>query len=259
MTAAVDIDCMTTGELRRKYLMTDLFAPGEIRIRDTDLDDLTIGAALPAAPIVFSPGADRELGIINLGDPAEVRTRGRSYRLGRLDCLYAGAGDREVIFEPAASGQAAFYFAHCPAAAQFPTGVLPLAESETAAIGDADHASVRTIHKFICPGKLESHQLVMGFTELSAGSIWNTMPPHTHIRRSEIYLYFDLDGGVVTHLMGTPDCTRHLMVHEREAVLSPRWSIHTGAGTRNYRFVWVMAGDNRDFSDIEPVSPTALQ
>jgi 4-deoxy-L-threo-5-hexosulose-uronate ketol-isomerase len=259
MPVAVEIDRMSTEELRRGYLVDNLFAPGEIRTAQTDLDGLTIGGAMPLAPLQFSAGPNRELGIINLGDAAKVRAGDRAFLLGRLDCLYAGAGEPAVTFEPATTGQAAFYFASCPSPRRFPSAMLRMAEAETVSIGDRTHASERTIRKFICPGKLESHQLVMGFTELHTGAVWNTMPPHTHTRRSEIYLYFDLDDGVVTHLMGQPDRTRHLLVRDRQAVLSPRWSIHSGAGTKNYRFVWAMAGENRDFADIDPVSPAELR
>jgi 4-deoxy-L-threo-5-hexosulose-uronate ketol-isomerase len=253
------IDPLSTEDLRRRFLVEHLFAPGEIVVVATDLDRLTIGGAMPLAPLDFTPSPNRETGIMNLGDPAAVQAGGQRYELDRLDCLYLGPDAGAITFLPAAGGHPAFYFATCPAHRSMPSGKLALSEAESTSIGDAHHASRRTIRKFICPGKLESCQLVMGFTELDAGSVWNTMPPHTHVRRSEIYFYFDLGDGIVIHLMGQPESTRHLIVHDRQAVLSPSWSIHSGAGTNSYRFVWVMAGENRDFSDIDPLPPGALR
>jgi 4-deoxy-L-threo-5-hexosulose-uronate ketol-isomerase len=249
----------TTGELRRAFLVEDLFVPGELRTVATDLDRLTIGAAMPRAALPFRVGEGREMGVLNIGAPADVLVAGKRFTLGTLDALYVGAGNNEVIFQPAGSGEAAFYFATCPAQRQCETVSLALAAAESMSIGDAAHANERTIRKLIAPGRIESCQLVMGFTELQPGAIWNTMPPHTHIRRSEIYLYFDLEDGMVVHLMGLPGETRHLIVRDRQAVLSPPWSIHAGAGTRNYRFAWVMAGENQDFGDIDPLAPGELK
>lgn len=253
------IETLTTEELRRRYLVEHLFAPGEVVTVATDLDRLTIGGAMPLATLGYEPGPGRETGIINLGDPADVEAGGRRYTLQRLDCLYVGSDVPVIRFHRPSGGHPAFYFATCPAHHAMPTAKLALADAETVAIGEAAHASKRTIRKFICPGKLESCQLVMGFTELDTGSVWNTVPPHTHIRRSEIYLYTDLGEGMVIHLMGRPESTRHLIVRDRQAVLSPSWSIHSGAGTNAYKFVWVMAGENRDFADIEPVHPSTLR
>ncbi len=255
----MSLEALNTEELRQRYLVEHLFAPGEIVTVATDLDRLTIGGAMPLAPLLYEPGPNRETGVLNLGGTADIEAGGARYTLDHLDCLYIGSDVKTITFHPAHGGHPALYFATCPAHRAMPTGKLTLAEAEAAHIGDSNHASQRTIRKFICPGKLESCQLVMGFTELDSGSIWNTMPAHTHIRRSEIYLYFDLGEGMVIHLMGKPEATRHLIVRERQAVLSPSWSIHTGAGTNAYRFAWVMAGENREFADIDPVATAALR
>jgi 4-deoxy-L-threo-5-hexosulose-uronate ketol-isomerase len=255
----IALDSFSTEELRHRFLVEHLFNPGGLVTVATDLDRLTIGGAMPLAALTHTPAPNHETGILNLGDPADVLLDDERHTLDPLDCVYAGSGVREITFLPAAGGHPLFYFASCPAHRAMPSGKLALADAESAPIGDTGHASKRTIRKFICPGKLESCQLVMGFTELECGSIWNTMPAHTHVRRSEIYLYFDLGDGMVIHLMGKPEATRHLIVRNHQAVLSPSWSMHSGAGTNSYRFVWVMAGENRDFADIDPIPMGALR
>jgi 4-deoxy-L-threo-5-hexosulose-uronate ketol-isomerase len=177
-----------------------------------------------------------------------------SHALGHLDCLYVGQGERDVRFENGTNGQAQFYFISTPAHARHPTRVVRRAEVRTDPIGDAAKANRRRINKLIHPDGVKSSQLVMGFTEFEPGSVWNTMPPHTHSRRTEIYLYFDVGEHVVFHFMGTPDATRHLVVRDREVVLSPAWSIHCGAGTGAYRFVWAMGGDNQAFADMDVIA-----
>jgi 4-deoxy-L-threo-5-hexosulose-uronate ketol-isomerase len=201
----------------------------------------------------------REIGIINIGYPGLITVDGQRHALGRLDCLYAGRGVRDLVFESGSDGPSAFYFVSTPAHATYPT---VNASRETATIlelGDSGSANRRRIVQYIHEKGIQSCQLVMGFTELEPGSVWNTMPPHTHDRRTEVYFYFDIADQVVIHLMGLPSNTRHLVVRDREAVLSPPWSIHTGAGTRNYRFIWSMGGDNQVFSDMDAASLDALR
>jgi 4-deoxy-L-threo-5-hexosulose-uronate ketol-isomerase len=202
----------------------------------------------------------REIGILNVGSGAGVvRVGGIVHTLAALDCLYIGLGEKDVVFENGPAGQAQFYFVSTPAHAKHPTTVARRADVSAAPIGDATKANRRTILKYIHPEGIKSCQLVLGFTEFEPGSIWNTMPPHTHSRRTEIYLYFDLGENIAMHFMGEPQATRHLVVRDREVVLSPAWSIHCGVGTGAYRFVWAMGGDNQNFSDMDPAPIATLK
>jgi 4-deoxy-L-threo-5-hexosulose-uronate ketol-isomerase len=259
---------MTAAELAQSFLVEELFVPGELRLAVTGLDRLVVGGAAPQAELALAPCAEfgtryfterRELGVLNLGMPGAVHVGGEVYPLETLDGLYVGAGQPEVRFASGLAGQAVFYLLSCPAHCPYPTAKIARSEAETVVLGDERNSSKRSIRKYIHPGGARSCQLTMGYTELAPGSVWNTMPAHRHARRSEIYLYFDLEDGVVVHLMGEPNQTRHLMVRDRQAVLSPAWSIHCGAGTRNYRFVWGMAGENQDFSDMDAVSCAELR
>lgn len=254
---------LSTAELRAKFLVQGLFEPGKARLVLTDLDRLLIGGAIPHDPIELPPHAElgtrffnerRETGIINLGDAGVVEVSGREYPLDPLDCLYIGMGEETIRLRRGPEGQAVYYLASAPAHKSYPTTRLAARDAAATPIGDEFHAARRAIHKYICPGGVASCQLVMGFTQLEPNSVWNTMPAHTHTRRSEIYLYTELGNGMLVHLMGQPDETRHLIVRDREAVLSPPWSIHGGAGTNHYRFIWVMAGENQEFSDIDPLT-----
>lgn len=261
---------LATDELRAAFLVGGLFRRGEMTAHYTDLDRMIVGAAcpLPGTPLVLSPDKAtgtafflerREIGILNLGAPGAITTGGRRWEMGELDCLYVGRGEKAVSFESAAGGEAQFYFISTPAHATCPTAVVRRAEVRTDPIGDPAKANRRRINKLIHPDGVKSCQLVMGFTEFEPGSVWNTMPPHTHSRRTEIYLYFDLGAERVFHFMGEPHETRHLVVGDREAVLSPAWSIHCGAGTGAYRFVWAMGGDNQVFADMDPAPIDTLK
>lgn len=223
---------------------------------------------MPTAPMLLPPCPDfgtryfaerREIGLVNLGAPGHVRVNGNQFSVGHLSFLYIGAGNEEIVFEPCAGTLPCFYFLSCPAHRELPVAHIARDQAESELIGDASCASLRKLSKFIHPGGASSCQLVMGLTELQDGSVWNTMPPHTHSRRSEVYLYSGLDDGAVVHLMGEPGQTRHLVVRDREAVLSPSWSVHFGAGTRPYSFIWGMAGENQSFSDIDPVELSQLR
>lgn len=250
-----------TEELRAQFMVTELFQPGQITAHYTDLDRMIVGAAMPTSAPLGLPSAKetgtsfflerREIGILNIGSPGVVRVGGTQHALATLDCLYLGLGEREVAFENGSAGQAKFYFISTPAHAKYPTAHATRTQAEVQELGDPALANRRRICRYIHQKGIQSCQLVMGFTEFEAGSVWNTMPPHTHSRRTEIYLYFDLGSQIVVHLMGQPQATRHLIVRDGEVVLSPAWSIHAGVGTGNYRFCWAMGGDNQVFHDMD--------
>jgi 4-deoxy-L-threo-5-hexosulose-uronate ketol-isomerase len=203
----------------------------------------------------------REAGIINLGATGIVRADGTDHRLERNDALYLGRGVREVTLSSVRPDQPArFYLLSYPAHVAYPSRHIAFASVPGEKLGAAATANERTLHKLIHAGTLPTCQLVMGLTRLHAGSVWNSMPPHTHLRRSEIYLYFDVpEGQRLFHFMGQPDETRHLIVADGEAVLSPPWSIHCGAGTTAYSFVWGMGGENQEFSDMDPAPVAELR
>ena len=253
---------MNTEELRAAYLVQDLFTPGVARLVPTDLDRATIGGVVPAdKPLALEDNfADRrEIGVINLAGAGTAHVDGRDFPMAKCSCLYIGRGSQQIEFSSADAAQPAwFYLVSYPAHATHPTRLVELPESVD--LGSAGDANRRTIRKCIHPGGVASCQLVMGYTELAEGSVWNTMPPHTHLRRSEIYLYFDLPAdAAVFHFMGRATETRHLVVRNGEAVLSPAWSLHCGAGTKAYRFVWAMGGENQEFSDMDPIRVEELR
>jgi 4-deoxy-L-threo-5-hexosulose-uronate ketol-isomerase len=260
---------LSTEQLRDTFLIGGLFQPGAVTAHYTDLDRMITGAACPTtAPLGLPNDRElgtgfflerREIGILNLGAAGVVKVGGTRYELGALDCLYVGLGEKDVTFENGTTGAAQFYFVSTPAHAKYPTAVVRRADVKTDPIGDPTKANRRRINKLIYLDGVKSCQLVLGFTEFEPGSIWNTMPPHTHSRRTEIYLYFDLGDNIVVHLMGEPKATRNLIVRDREAVLSPAWSIHCGVGTGAYRFVWAMGGDNQVFSDMDPAPISELR
>jgi 4-deoxy-L-threo-5-hexosulose-uronate ketol-isomerase len=263
-----DANTLSTEQLRETFLVVGLFQPGQITAHYTDLDRMIIGGVLPAStpivmPVFKATGSNfflerREIGILNLASPGVITVSGQRYEVGTLDCLYIGLGEKDISFENGPSGQAAFYFVSTPAHAKYPTTLMRRADVKTDPIGDVTKANRRRINKYIHIDGIKSCQLVLGFTEFEPGSLWNTMPPHTHSRRTEVYLYFDLADQMVVHLMGEPQATRHLIVRDREAVLSPAWSIHAGVGTASYRFVWAMGGDNQVFSDMDPAPIATL-
>jgi len=259
---------LDTQGLRDAFLVQDLFARGELRLVSTDMDRLVLGAAIPVEPLRLPAcrefGASyfterREMGVVNLGQPGHVRVGGERISLETFDFLYIGAGNEEIRFESCQDSRPIFYFLSCPAHASFPVRRIGRGEVQPEMIGTAAFATGRRLSKYIHPGGALSCQLVMGMTELETGSVWNTMPPHTHSRRSEVYLYSGLADGVVVHLMGEPGQTRHVIAGDLQAVLSPSWSVHSGAGTRPYSFIWGMAGENQAFSDMDPVELNQLR
>jgi len=258
---------MSTEELRKSFLIENLFIPGEIPMVYSDIDRSITGSAVPAnAPLKLlgtkkEMAAEhfaerREIGVINIGAPGSVQVDGKAFPMEYRDALYIGRGVKEIEFSSRQSDKPAmFYFVSYPAHKEFPTTHAKFSDAEPARLGSQKDANKRTIYKYIHPNGIKSCQLVMGLTELEEGSVWNTMPPHTHQRRSEVYVYFNLDpGAMVVHLMGQPEESRHIVMRNRQAVLNPSWSIHAGVGTQNYTFIWAMGGENQVFDDMDGVA-----
>jgi 4-deoxy-L-threo-5-hexosulose-uronate ketol-isomerase len=261
----------TTERIRRNYLIEHLFDPANIRLVYSHTDRIIVGGVCPtASPLALEAGkelgtefflARRELGIINIGAPGIVSVDGKSYDLGPRDGLYIGMGARDISFASAdASRPAKFYCNSAPAHMSYPTRVVSMKDARRVALGSEAESNKRVIYQFIHPEVLQSCQLVMGMTILESGSVWNTMPCHTHDRRMEVYLYFDLaQDAVVFHLMGEPDETRHIVVRNEQAVISPSYSIHSGVGTASYTFIWGMVGENQTFTDMDFVRMDGLR
>jgi 4-deoxy-L-threo-5-hexosulose-uronate ketol-isomerase len=258
-----EYQCLNTEELRAAFLVDTLFTPGTVELVYSDADRAIIGSATPThGPLELKADAElraahfcerRELGILNVGGDGSVLVNGKPYHLAKFDCLYVGRGSKQIFFSNRdAATPAAFYLLSYPAHTSCPTVLARRQEATAVELGSPHDANHRTIYKFIHPDGIKSCQLVMGFTELYDGSVWNTMPPHTHTRRSEIYLYFDLGPNRrVMHFMGQPERTRHLIMANRQAVISPSWSIHCGCGTGAYAFCWGMGGENQTFDDMD--------
>ncbi len=262
---------MSTEQLRSAFLVQSLFHDGDLELLYTDADRAIIGSAVPATDALELSATDelrsdyfcerRELGVLNIGGPGRVEVDGRRHELNRLDCLYVGRGSRRVTFASLElANPAAFYLLSYPAHAAHPTTLVRQAEAARVELGSPAEANRRVIYKSIHAGGARSCQLVMGFTQLHEGSVWNTMPPHTHARRSEVYLYFDLGReGRVMHFLGEPRNTRHLIIGDRQAVISPSWSIHCGCATGAYSFCWGMGGENQAFEDMDPAPLAELR
>ncbi|AEI45109.1 5-dehydro-4-deoxy-D-glucuronate isomerase [Paenibacillus mucilaginosus] len=261
-----------TARLRSEYVIENLFVEGQLNLVYSHVDRFITGGVIPTRePIKLEAdkhdmGAEfflerREIGIINIGAPGKVTVDGTEYVLESKDCLYVGLGNKEVLFESAdAANPARFYLSSTPAHKNYPTQKVAISEAEPAHLGSITNSNERTIYKYIHLNGVQSCQLVMGMTLLKPGNMWNTMPCHTHNRRSEVYLYFDMpEDGVVFHLMGEPTETRHVVLRNEQAVISPSWSIHSGVGTSNYTFIWAMAGENQEFSDMDHVAMQDLK
>ncbi|HUB28866.1 MAG TPA: 5-dehydro-4-deoxy-D-glucuronate isomerase [Terracidiphilus sp.] len=262
---------MTTQELRDTFLIGGLFHAGSIQLAYVDLDRAVAGMAVPLdAPLTLPTSAElraeffterRELGVLNIGAPGVVHVGASSYPLNNLDLLYIGRGNAEVLFESRSGGSpAAFYLLSYPAHATYPVTLVKKEEAQPAELGSVETCNRRTVYKYIHLAGAKSCQLVMGVTHLQSGSAWNTMPAHTHMRRSEIYLYFDVaEGARVFHFMGPPQETRHIIMANRDLVVSPGWSIHAGVGTQAYKFCWGMGGENQDYADMDPAPLESLR
>jgi 4-deoxy-L-threo-5-hexosulose-uronate ketol-isomerase len=266
MADAIRYRTMTTEELREAFVVSDLFESGRVSLTYVDLDRTVIGSAVPTEAPLLLPTDDalkatyfterRELGIFNIGGAGKVAVNGKEYELQKLDALYVGRGNDKIQFVSTdASRPAEFYLLSYPAHTTYPTQPVRSAELGRVRLGSPEAANLRTINKLIHLAGARSCQLVMGFTQLASGSVWNSMPSHTHMRRSEVYLYFDLPPtDRVIHLMGPPQETRHVVIENKQAIISPGWSIHAGVGTRNYSFCWGMGGENQVYSDMDALA-----
>lgn len=262
---------LDTAGLRKNFLLETLFKPGRAELVCTDQDRVVVGGVVPLQTPLALPCPEglackfllerRELGIINLGGNGSVRTASAVHELEKEHCLYLGRGELEVEFCSAdAANPAQFYLVSYPAHTVYPSRLITPAQANILELGSIAKINRRRIYQMIHLKGVQSCQLVMGFTKLHEGSCWNTMPPHTHLRRSEVYLYFDVPAGQqVAHFMGEPRETRVLWVAEKQAVLSPPWSIHSGAGTEAYSFVWAMGGENQAFDDMDPAPVETLR
>lgn len=261
---------MTTEEIREAFLVPAIYHEGSLHGLFTDLDRLVVIGVMPAgSPVLLENPVEtgrsfflerRELGAINTGGPGEVTVDGTSYDVPSLGCIYVGMGSKDVAFSSKdAANPAKFFILSCPAHATHPTTVATRDEANTVPLGSSATANERVIRQYIHENGIKSCQLVMGYTELAEGSVWNTFPPHTHNRRTEIYFYFDMEDRVLAHFMGEPTATRHLFIQNEQTVLSPSWSIHSGCGQGSYKFIWGMAGENQLFTDMDAVKPADLR
>ncbi|MBB6672515.1 5-dehydro-4-deoxy-D-glucuronate isomerase [Cohnella nanjingensis] len=260
-----------TAELRAHYLIEKLFEADRVRMTYTHEDRMVIGGAQPVKETLVLEAADtlkteyflerREVGFVNIGGEAEIAVDGERYTLERLDTLYVGKGVRDVrLASKDAADPAKLYFCSALAHAQIPTRKVSIKEANTLHLGSLETSNERDLNQIIHADGVQSCQLMLGITQLNTGSVWNTMPSHLHDRRMEAYLYFDLtDDARVFHMMGQPEETRHLVVANEQAVISPSWSIHSGTGTRNYSFIWAMAGENYTFKDMDVVPMDRLK
>ena len=266
-----DYQKLGTNELRSAFLIESLFTPGKVELVYTDADRAIVGSAIPGEQVLkLTADAEmraaffcerRELGVLNVGGAGTIVADGKAYEMANLDCLYLGRGTQNInFFSTETSSPAAYFLLSYPAHTTYPTTLAKLKDAAAVELGTAADANRRTIYKYIHTDGIKSCQLVLGFTKLHEGSVWNTMPTHTHTRRSEIYMYFDLTPKRrVMHFMGTPQQTRHLIVANRQAVISPSWSIHSGCGTGAYNFCWGMGGENQTFDDMDPAPVEQLR
>lgn len=277
-----DVKHYTTERLREEFLIQNLFTPDEIRLVYSHIDRIITGAATPANKKLELTAGDelraqyflqrRELGVINIGGAGKITVDGRVYPVARKEGMYIGMGAQKIFFESDdAANPAKFYLNSAPAHRTCPTvlikpegtpeeGVVIVKDENKVELGSLEQSNHRTICKYILPGQVESCQLEMGMTKLEPGSVWNTMPCHTHDRRMEVYLYFDIpEDAFVMHYMGEPQETRHIVMRNEEAVISPSWSIHAGSGSQAYTFIWGMVGENQDFDDMDGVANKDLR
>ena len=270
-----DVSRYTTEELRKEFLITDLYEKDAVKATYSHVDRMVVLGIMPVSEIVpIDKGIDvwanfgtayflerREAGVFNLGGKGKIVADGETFALGFEDCLYITKGTRTVTFasdDPA--DPARFYLVSAPAHTAYKTTFLSFADANKRPCGSAEGANKRVINQFIHPDVLPTCQLSMGLTQLDVGSVWNTMPCHTHERRMEVYTYFNIpQDNIVMHFMGTPKETRSIVMQNFDAVISPSWSIHAGCGTSNYTFIWAMGGENQAFDDMDNLKPTDLR
>lgn len=259
-----------TAQLRAEFLIDNLMEVGKVNLTYSHYDRYIAGSAVPLEPLTLetiNPLKSsyflerRELGIINVGGSGSVVADGVAYELGFKDALYIGSGNKDVVFKSDdASIPAKFYLNSAPAHKNYPNKKVSLAEANKLQLGSMETANYRTVNQMIIGGIVTTCQLQMGMTELKTGSVWNTMPAHVHDRRMEVYFYLDIpENQAVCHFMGQPQETRHIWMNNHQAVISPPWSIHSGAGTSNYTFIWGMAGENLDYGDMDVCKITDLR
>ena len=277
-----DVKYYTTQRLREEFLIQDLFMPDEIKLVYSHIDRIITGAATPVSKTLELTAGDelraeyflqrREMGVINVGGAGVITIDGKQYELAYKDGMYIGMGARDISFSSKdGSKPAKFYLNSAPAHKAYPTvlikpegepgeGIVIVKDENKVELGSLEESNHRVICKYILPGQVESCQLVMGMTKLAPGSVWNTMPCHTHDRRMEVYLYFEMpEDAFVMHYMGEPDETRHIIMRTEEAVISPSWSIHAGSGSQAYTFIWGMVGENQAFDDMDGVAMKDLR
>jgi 4-deoxy-L-threo-5-hexosulose-uronate ketol-isomerase len=262
---------MNTQQLRENFLVQNLMQPGKIELVYSHYDRLIIGGVVPTTSVIVLPNKDelkanfflerREMGIINVGDKGTVTADGVAFEIDKLECVYLGKGTNEVSFSSNDSNTPAyFYLLSLPAHHTYLNRMMTKAEAAPVNLGDISTSNKRTIYKYIHNDGIQSCQLVMGLTTLETGSVWNSVPPHTHTRRMEAYFYFDVDAAQrVMHFMGEPQETRHLVVANHEASISAPWSMHFGVGTGSYGFIWGMAGENKEFTDMDQVPVATIK
>lgn len=264
---------LDTEGLRREFLIEEVFSPNKLTMTYSHIDRIVFGGIMPVdSTLTFSNELGksfgvtyflerRELGLINIGGAGVITVDGTDYEVGKAEALYVGKGARDVSFKSVDSAHPAkFYYNSAPAHTTYPTRKITQDQASPETLGDASTSNRRTIYKYLVPNVLPTCQLVMGMTQLEEGSLWNTMPCHTHERRMEVYFYFNMkEDAAVFHMMGKPDETRHLLVHNEQAIISPSWSIHAGVGTQAYTFIWGMVGENQVFSDMDHVAVRDLR
>ncbi|MBE7040690.1 MAG: 5-dehydro-4-deoxy-D-glucuronate isomerase [Ruminococcaceae bacterium] len=266
-----DFKHYTTETLREEFLITGLFTADNVKMVYSHIDRIITGGAMPVnKKLTVEAGKElaatyflerREMGIINVGGPGKITVDGTEYEMKERDGLYIGMGNRDIVMESAdAKNPAKFYISSCPAHKSYPNVKIDIAKAKKVPCGSAEDANKRVINQYIHPEVLDTCQLSMGLTNLEPGSVWNTMPSHTHDRRMEVYLYIDMgENDAVFHMMGQPQETRHIIMHNEEAVISPSWSIHSGVGTKNYSFIWAMCGENQEFTDMDGIETKDLR
>lgn len=266
-----DFKTYDTDRLREEFLIPVLFIEDEIKLVYSHIDRIITGGAMPIVrPLTLDAGAElkadyflqrRELGVINVGGKGSITVDGTVYEMNPRDGMYIGCGNREVVFASENPAEPAkFYLSSCPAHTQYPTVRIDITKAKKVPCGTAENCNKRVINQYIHPEVMKSCQLTMGLTQLESGSNWNTMPCHTHDRRMEVYMYLDMGPeDVVFHLIGEPDETRHIIMHNEQAVINPSWSIHSGVGTKNYTFIWSMCGENQEFTDMDGVKTEDLR
>lgn len=257
---------MTTDELRDSFLIDNLFVKNKVPMTYSDIDRSITGSAVPSGKVLKLSASKkemaakyfterREVGVINIGGKGTIKVGNKEFKMDHKDALYIGRGNHNVEFRSNnKNNPAMFYFVSYHAHTEYPSKQIKFAKSTPVKLGSDKAANKRTIYKYIHPGTMPTCQLVMGLTELEEGSVWNTMPPHTHQRRSEVYMYFGLGkDSLLMHILGEPTETRHIIMRDKQAVLSTSWSMHAGCGTENYNFIWAMGGENQDFDDMDGI------